>query len=108
MAASDIEIQFQNDTDIDSVIVMLFARPYPVPINDQTLRMAWRFLLVPPKGSSKFLYPRKNLLSVFFYEGGANITAGPFEAEPGSTWTAIAPSNQNVILEEDSMLNDIF
>ena len=107
MAASDIEIQFQNDTEIDSAIVMLFARPYPVPLNDQTVRMAWRFLLVPPNGSSKFFYPQKNLLSAFFYENGANITAGPFEAEPGSTWTAIATSKQTVTLEQDSMLNDI-
>ena len=108
MAVSDIEIEFQNDTEIDSAIVMLFARPYPVPINDQTVRMAWKFLLAPPKGSSKFIYPQKNLISTFFYEGGANITAGPFEAEPGSTWTATAPSNQSITLEQDSMLNGIF
>lgn len=98
----DVDVLFHNNTSIQDINVLIFSKLYPIPLTDQTIRMAWQFFQIPINGSIKFVYPHKTQVGAFFYEGGSNITAGPFDAEPGSTWIAKTLSETTMTLEQDS------
>ena len=102
----DINVLFHNTTQLEDMFVLVYAKLYPIPLTLQTLRMAWRFLQIPINGSVKFVYPQKTLVGAFFYEGESLITAGPFDAEPGSTWIASTLSETTLTLEQKSKFNN--
>ena len=99
-AAPKTDISFYNRTSDNHIVVMVFARPYPVPITEEILRMAWKIILVPSMGNSKFSYPVKNSIYAFYYDGSNRVSAGPYEAAPGTTWVAQTTESGNVFLEK--------
>lgn len=100
-AVGDVEIVFHNHTSDNNIVVLVFARQYPVPITEETFKMAWKILIVPSMGNSRFKYPTENRISAFYYNGSNRIAAGPYDAEPGTTWIASATESNGVLLEKD-------
>ena len=100
----DIDIAVYNETDDNNIVVMIFARHYPVPLTEETFRMAWKIMMIPSEGgNSRFSYPMTNRISAFYYnsDGNSRVTAGPYDAEPGTTWTAKTTKDGSIILEQD-------
>ena len=96
----DIEVQVFNETEDDNIIVLVFARRYPIPLTTETMRMAWRLLKIPPKGNIKFMFPLKNSIGAFHYDKENHVSSETFEAEPGSTWIAKTQQNGQITLEQ--------
>ena len=103
VSSRDIEVQVFNETDDDNIIVLVFARRYPIPLTKETMRMAWKILKIPSKGNVKFTFPLKNSIGAFYYDEENHVSSEPFEAEPGSTWIATTHQNRQMILEQVGM-----
>ncbi len=103
------DIAVRNQTDDNSIIVLVFARPYPIPLTEETFKMAWKIMLIQSGGTRKFSYPAKNQISVFYYntDGRSRVTAGPVDAEPGTTWHARAIKNGSILLEKGAVTSTI-
>ena len=103
VSSRDIEVQVFNATEDDNIIVLVFARRYPIPLTTETMRMTWRALRIPSKGNIKFTFPLKTSIGAFYYDKGNYVSSGPFEAEPGSTWIATTQRNGQMTLEQVGM-----
>ena len=104
VSSRDIEVQVFNETEDDNIIVLVFARRYPIPLTIETMRMAWKILKIPSKGgNAKFTFPLKNSIGAFYNDKENHVSSGPFEAEPGSTWIATTQQNRQMILEQVGM-----
>lgn len=91
-------IYFGNETD-DSITVLVFPRPYPTPLTVEAARKAWQVLRIPPGSSIMVNYSIKNQIVAYYYtESGDLISAGPYEAETGSTWIASTESGNTISL----------
>ena len=100
---ADIDIVYHNKTSDNNVVALVFARSYPIPLTKETFRMAWKIMMVPSMGNVKFTYPKRNRISAFFYNGSNRVSAGPYDADPGSTWIATATENGSLRLEKDGI-----
>lgn len=98
---TDIDIVFNNKTSSNNMVALIFARSYPIPLTEETFRMAWKIMMVPSMGNVKFSYPKCNRIAVFFFNGSNRVSAGPYDADPGSTWIATAAENGSLRLERD-------
>ena len=97
----DIDIGFHNHTSDNNIVVLIFARYYPIPLTEETFKMAWKVMMVPSMGNVKFTYPTKNKISAFYYNGSNRVSVGPHHAEPGTTWIASAKEDGSVYLQGD-------
>ena len=105
VSSRDVEVQVFNETEDDNIIVLVFARRYPIPLTTETMRMAWRALRIPSKGNIKFMFPLKNSIGAFYYDKENYVSSGRFEAEIGSTWIATTQQNGQMTLEQVGMCN---
>ena len=104
---TDIDIVFRNKTSSNNIVALIFARSYPIPLTEETFRMAWKIMMVPSMGNVKFSYPKDNKIVVFFFNGSNRVSAGPYDAVPGSTWIATATENGSLRLDRDGICIDV-
>lgn len=97
-----INIVVHNQTPLSNIVILVFARYYPIPITEESLNMAWKTMMIPPKGSTQFPYPVKDRISAYVYNGKKRISAGPYDATIGTTWEASALSGGEIKLEQKS------
>jgi dynein heavy chain 1 len=81
--ASSIPIEYINDTKKTDFKVLVFTKNYSVN-TPKTYYVAWQILTA--ETSSQFEYAATISVGATYQKSGQIITAGPFQAELGSTW----------------------
>lgn len=105
MIASDIPIKYVNSSKRNDIQVVVFAKNdssvYPT-----TLFTAWHVLR--GQCSVQFTYPASLGVGVSYKTGGMTVTAGPIDAEPGSTWEITQESlHESATLKRSEFVNNI-
>jgi hypothetical protein len=81
--ASSIPIKYVNATKHADFQVLVFTKNYS-PDTPKTYYVAWQVLAA--QSTSEFKYDTTISVGATYEKGGQTITAGPFQAQLGSTW----------------------
>ncbi len=87
-----------NKTGKTDFEVVVFTKNFSTN-TPQTYYCAWQILR--GQTSIKFVYPVSTAIGATYKERGQEISAGPFPAELGTTWTVSQESDESTaVLEE--------
>lgn len=98
----DFEIELESEISDEFVVILVFGRKYPVPISEQTLKIAWKIFVLPSNGKVNFMFPHKSKVGAFYFNGESQVTAGPLDAKIGSTWVAMSSADQGSLVLTES------
>jgi hypothetical protein len=92
---SSIPIKYINATEHVDFQVMVFTKNYSSNV-PKTYYVAWE--VIAAQSTSEFEYAATNSVGVTYQINGQTITAGPFEAELGSTWEIQDPTKEGTAI----------
>lgn len=84
MITEDVPVKYINYTNKTNFQVVVFAKNSSCLV-PSTKYVAWQVLKV--QGSVQFKFPVDVEIGASYVTGGMTITAGPIQAELGSTWS---------------------
>ena len=95
-----IPIKYVNSTGKTDFQVLVFTKNFSVN-TPETYYAAW--MVLRAQTQADFTYPKEIQVGATYEQGGQNILSGPFDANPGSTWsiTQKTPSDTAVLAESE-------
>ncbi len=100
--STDIPIRYVNKTGKSDFEVVVFTKNFSTN-TPQTYYCAWQILR--GQTSVKFVYPVTTAIGATYKERGQEISAGPFDAELGSTWRISQESGQSTAVLKEGTSN---
>ena len=97
---NSIPVRYINKTGHVDFEVMVFTQNYNTKIPN-IYYVAWQVLKA--QSSVDFTFSSKIQVGAFYRTKGQTVRAGPFDAEPGSTWRIVQNEMQDTATLEKSM-----
>ena len=99
--STDISIKYVNATQSTDFEVVVFTKNFSTN-TPNTVYAAW--MVLRAQTSSQFVYPVSMGVGATYQSSGQLISAGPFDAPLGSTWTITqAAADDTAVLEQSNI-----